>query len=380
MQSYWEHDAWMHYDYIVVGAGIIGLSTAISLKEQAPNSSVAVLERGVIPSGASTRNAGFACFGSLTEILYDMEKNGEESTVNLVRARYDGLQMLRKRLGDKACGYEQHGGYELLFAENLAAIDHIDRINAALQEIFPTPTFRLRNDLISTFGFNRKRVKALIQSDFEGQIHSGVMMRSLTHYAQERGITVLFGTVVEAIESTSSHTMLCVQHGGERLTFRASEVALCTNAFTSEFVPELGITPGRGQVLITEPIENLPFRGVFHFDEGFYYFRNVSSPEGERILLGGGRNLAFEAETTTVMELNTAIQQELERLLRELIAPNHDVRVAERWSGIMGFHATKLPIVKRVRERLTVGFGCNGMGVALGSSIGADTARCMLEK
>jgi hypothetical protein len=34
---------------------------------------------------------------------------------------------------------------------------------------------------------------------------------------------------------------------------------------------------------------------MFHLEKGYYYFRNIN----DRILLGGGRNLDFEGETTT---------------------------------------------------------------------------------
>lgn len=378
MLSYWEQDAWTQYDFVVVGAGIIGLSTALSLKEQRPHSSVAVLERGFIPSGTSTRNAGFACFGSLTEILSDMQTNGEEATVRLVHARYAGLDVLRKRLGDLACGYEQHGGFELLFENNVAALEQIERINTALRDIFPRAAFYERSDLIAEYGFGTKRVKAIVKSDFEGQIHSGRMMRSLAALAQERGVMLLWGADVRQIDHEPTAVQLHLKHNDESLTIRAAQVVLCTNAFTSTFAPELGIKPARGQILMTSPIANLPFRGVFHFDEGFYYFRNVSSPEGERILLGGGRNLDFDTEETTALALNTTIQQELERLLQKMILPERSFTIEQRWSGIMGFHASKLPIVQRTHERLVVGFACNGMGVALGSTIGADTARCAL--
>ena len=76
--SFWEHDAMLHADFIVIGGGIIGLQTAIELREREPTASVVLLERGLLPSGASSRNAGFACFGSLTEILGDIEALGEE--------------------------------------------------------------------------------------------------------------------------------------------------------------------------------------------------------------------------------------------------------------------------------------------------------------
>jgi hypothetical protein len=40
----------------------------------------------------------------------------------------------------------------------------------------------------------------------------------------------------------------------------------------------------------------------------------------------------------------------------------------------MGFAADAQPIVRRVSERVALGFGCNGMGVALSAEIAVDTA------
>ena len=85
--SFWERDSFLHYDFIVVGGGIIGLSTAISLRTSAPNASILLLERGIFPSGASTKNAGFACFGSLTEILSDCQRIGEDATLDIIEKR-----------------------------------------------------------------------------------------------------------------------------------------------------------------------------------------------------------------------------------------------------------------------------------------------------
>ena len=87
MLSFWEIESFLTYDYIIIGSGIIGLSTAISLKERLPESSVLVLDRGLFPVGASTRNAGFACFGSLTEILSDIELNGPDKTLGVIENR-----------------------------------------------------------------------------------------------------------------------------------------------------------------------------------------------------------------------------------------------------------------------------------------------------
>ena len=74
MISYWEKKYWFpHYDFIVVGSGIVGLCCALGIKEKYPNANVCIVERGAIPNGASTKNAGFACFGTVGELLDDLK-------------------------------------------------------------------------------------------------------------------------------------------------------------------------------------------------------------------------------------------------------------------------------------------------------------------
>jgi len=37
-----------------------------------PNAKIIVIEKGMLPQGASTKNARFACFGTVSEILEDI--------------------------------------------------------------------------------------------------------------------------------------------------------------------------------------------------------------------------------------------------------------------------------------------------------------------
>ena len=98
--SYWELKNWFsNVDYTVVGSGIVGLHTALRLRERFPERKILVLEKGALPEGASTKNAGFACFGSLSEILEDLKNYSEEEVIQLIDKRWRGLQLLRKRLG-----------------------------------------------------------------------------------------------------------------------------------------------------------------------------------------------------------------------------------------------------------------------------------------
>jgi glycine/D-amino acid oxidase-like deaminating enzyme len=366
--SYWESDAMLDADFIVIGAGIVGLQTALALRRLRPRDQIVVLERGLLPSGASSRNAGFACFGSLTEILANIEAMGENATLALLERRWRGINRLRQLLGDQALAYERLGGFELLPDTHLAALDRLDEVNAKLKPLFGAAVFSRDDEGLRASGFDAQ-IKALVRNPFEAQIHSGRAMRALAKLAAQQQIEIHTGAEVLGLEESGSE--VCVQTGGERgLVFRAARVAVCTSGFTQDVLPDCNIAPARGQVLVTAPIPGLPWRGAYHFDQGYYYFRNV----GERVLLGGGRNLAFAAEQTADPALSVIIQSTLERLLRETILPHRAVQIEHRWAGIMGFAADAQPIVRRVSERVALGFGCNGMGVALSAEIAVDTA------
>jgi glycine/D-amino acid oxidase-like deaminating enzyme len=371
MNSFWEQDAMQEADCIVVGGGLIGLLTALEWRDAHPADRIMLLERGFLPSGASSRNAGFACFGSLTELLSDIDTVGMAATVALVAQRWQGLARLRARLGDEAIGYEQFGGYELLTESQLPALSELAEINEALQPLFGGTVFVDDAAGLAARGFG-PQIHALVANRFEGQVHSGKLMRSLALLAGARGIEIHTGATVEAIEDGDDQVSVRIAVAGnaEGLTCRAGKVALCTNALIGSLAPHLGIEPARGQVLVTEPIPDLAWRGCHHFDEGFYYFRNV----GNRILLGGGRNRDFQAERTTEFAVTAPIQEALQLMLEKVILPHRAVTITHRWAGLMGFTVDKQPVVQKLSPHVAVGFGCNGMGVALGAEIAARTA------
>ncbi len=119
--SYWERTSWFsNIDFTIVGSGIVGLNCALELRRQHPKAHILVLEKGKLPQGASTKNAGFACFGSISEVLSDLKIHSEEDVVKLVQDRHDGIQNLRGLLGDDAIAYENNGGVPSFFKESLA--------------------------------------------------------------------------------------------------------------------------------------------------------------------------------------------------------------------------------------------------------------------
>jgi len=365
MLSFWEKESFLDYDLLIIGGGIVGLSTACSWKERHPKSSVLILESGVFPSGASTRNAGFACYGSAAEILHDIKQIGESRALEMVEMRAKGLLLLRNRLGDNAIGYEEFGGGELILQSEDFDTTAIPYLNGLLHPIFGQEVFVHDNSALVGFGFQREHIRDFIGNRVEGQIHTGLMMKNLIACARSLGVEILTGAKALKPELINGKWRTALE--GNKLEFNSERVAVCTNAFTESLFPGLDIKPGRGQVLITAPIPGLKLMGIFHFDEGYYYFRNV----GERVLFGGGRNLAFEEETTLELELNPAIQNALETHLKNMILPSQThFSIEHRWAGIMAFGEEKVPILQSLGNGLVLGVRMNGMGVAIGSEIG----------
>ncbi len=370
MFSYWEQESFTHYQHIVIGAGIVGLSAAIEIRERFPHDRVLVLERGLLPTGASTRNAGFACMGSVTELLDDLEHITEEEAVTLFLLRKNGLARLRQRLGDKNIGYAQNGSYELISEKEIDALSKLDYLNNLLLPYTGTPAFSMANAKIADFGFAPKYTRALIKNNCEGEIHTGEMIRALTDMAISKGIEIKTGAVVESFNETGRYVDITVADAFRKdtLLLKCDTLSICTNAFTKQLLSDVDVLPGRGQVLITHPIKGLKFKGIFHFDKGYYYFREING----RILIGGGRNLDFETERTTDFELNAMIQISLEQKLAEIIIPGTNFEVANRWAGIMAFGANKQPIVKAFSNKVFGCFRMGGMGVAIGSEVAAQ--------
>ncbi len=373
MLSYWEQQSLLQYDSIIIGSGIVGLHTAIELKEKHPGSRVLLLDRSLLPYGASTRNAGFACMGSLTELLDDLEHMTEDQMVQLFTWRQSGLALLRQRLGDEHISYRQNGSYELLDSKSLDALAAMDRINGLLAPVTGTPAFRLANEKIKDFGFGRNQVKAVLEHTAEGELHTGKMMRRLMDLAIQCGVEIKTGATATRFEEEDHQVIVDLSDPSrkENIPLSCRQLFICTNAFTKQLLPHIDLNPGRGQVLLTEPVADLNWKGIFHFDKGYYYFREL---EG-RVLFGGGRQLDIPGETTTELELRDEIQADLEDKLRHFILPGKPVTIAQRWAGIMAFGPHKQPLIQAYGTRVFGAFRLGGMGVALGAWAAKELVR-----
>ncbi len=361
MLSFWEKDSYYaHSNIIIIGAGLMGLWAALELKKQRPSLSITILERNTTPLGASTRNAGFACFGSLTELLSDEASMGTHRMLEILEARYKGIEKIKSYFSGATIQYDPCGGYEAIPASHETAAhldDHIQYLNQLLSPITNLgQTFTNQTAQMQQIGL--KNFDHLVGNVLEASIHSGKLVNALSKLVIENGVTILYGLEVKEWYSNQNGVQVQTKNG---FTISGEQLISCVNGFTQELMPSLHIVPARGQIILTNTFEHLPMKGTFHFDEGFYYWRNLDN----RILIGGARNLDFEEEQTTDLSGTEKIRTHLLAFLREHIVTEEKIEIAQYWSGIMGFTPTKEPLIEQIAPNTFAAIACNGMGVAL---------------
>ncbi|MBC7903583.1 MAG: FAD-binding oxidoreductase [Gemmatimonadaceae bacterium] len=372
--SIWEKETFYGpRDIIIVGSGLSGLWSAYHLKKLRPSANILILERGLIPSGASTRNAGFACFGSLTELMDDAATMGEKKMLELVSMRFEGLQRIKKLFTKKEIGLEKLGGFELIsnsqYADERVLQFDIDRINRLLRKITKKEkTFRISQKKLRRFSFGQSAF--LVENKLEAQLHSGKLLQALVQLVQSMGVQIMTQVNVSSFKKINNKVELTTNIP---VTFTTAQLLICTNAFAADLLPKIDVIPARGQVLVTSAIADLPFRGCFHHDEGFYYFRNL----GDRVLLGGARNSDIENERSHDALVTPGIQQALEDFLQKVVLPGRDFTITDRWAGIMGMGGEKMPVIRKIKKNIYCAVRMSGMGVALAPVAGEEIALLM---
>lgn len=378
--SYWERTSFLgNTKYCVLGAGIVGLSTALHLAKKLPGENILVVEKSPFSGGGSTKNAGFACFGSPSEVLSDLELMGEAACRELIQLRFKGLRLLRETLGDANIEYDPCGGLELFSSESeinskknyRAVLDALPMLNnfmfSALGE---QHIYGVVDDLTEVYGL--QNLDGGINNRLEGSINTGKMMRNLIQKVEDAGVKIVRGMELLSFEDKREGVHMHFDFG----KLRCEKLFICTNSMSKRILPDADIIPGRNMVMVTSPIPELRLKGTFHMNEGYLYFRNI----GNRLLIGGGRHWAGEEENTLEHGSNPIIKKKLIHLIEKQLLVDTPFQIEHEWSGFLGLGNSKMPILKKVSNNTYCGIRMGGMGVAIGSEIGKQLSDLFLNE
>jgi gamma-glutamylputrescine oxidase len=335
-------------DIAVIGGGVTGCSCALMLAEAGLR--VRLFEAREIAGGASGRNGGFALRGGAAPYPVLEESIGEEQTAALWRWTETELGELSALAGD---AFRRTGSLRLAAdgEERDELRDEYHRLRAAgfaaeWREDLPPPL--------------AGRYPAALHHPPDGVLQPARLVRRLAERAAAAGVEIHEHTRVSSLDEAG-----------------ADAVVVATDGYPSGLLGELEglVVPTRGQVVTTEPIEEMLFELPHYGRHGFDYWHQ--RPDG-RIVAGGFRDVSLDTEFTADEVTTPVVQKALERFVEELAG--RPLRVDYRWAGIFGMVFDFVPVVGRVpgEDDLWIAGGYSGHGNVLGFACGRIAARAIV--
>ncbi len=351
-------------DLVVVGGGIVGLSTAL----HAANAglSVALLEAQTIAWGASGRNAGF--------VVPNFAKVDPDAVTDRLGPRAEPLIALAAGSADlvfdliarHAIACEAHQSGWIQPAHSQAALaKSADRVRQWAARGRPVRLLDA-TEVAGLTGVKHWRGGWIDPSG--GVLNPVAYARGLARAAAQAGATLYESSPVTALVRDGVGWKATTPAG----QITARRVVLATNAYAGTLWPGLAHSYFPLQIfqIATQPLpaqhrQRLLPQGQCVSDSrrNLFTFRFT---DDNRLISGGMAILPAGA----AVRLPQAIHA---RLARELDLPDLP-SLSHHWSGIASVMPDFLPRICELAPNLIAGFACNGRGIALSTAMGGQLA------
>jgi glycine oxidase len=319
------------WDAVIIGAGIIGLSLAISLRKQGLR--VLVVERGE-PGGEASSAAAGMLVGSGTELPPALQALAAESARMYPQFAHEiedesGLKVDLREQGTIliSSSGDFPAGAETLSMEKLRSL---------------TPEIGSFENLDSSFGA-REQVSLENQNGCraayipERSVDPRALVSAALKAARHRGVDISSGSEVEAL-LTHGDRVSGVQT--DKTTYSGGIVVNCAGAWAGCIAPqEVPVRPVKGQMVAV--VGGPKLQHVIRADEVYL----VPRSDG-RIVIGSTLEDAGYNKQTDV---NTI--QRLLHAARELMPALANARVHEDWAGLRPGTPDSLPILGETSTR-----------------------------
>jgi gamma-glutamylputrescine oxidase len=354
-------------DTVVIGAGITGLAAAYELA--ALGQRVTILERHTIGHGASSRNAGFLMRG-LAECYAHATKDLGRDTAKLVwQWSEENLAILKERYDIESLDSYQSRPSSIVAMSPGEADELRESAKLLTADGFDC---NLQTSGTDTLWRNLNPEVALI-NPHDAAINPWDLVRRIRDTLKSK-----FADTVTLVEN--AEVVGFAETGNAVLTattkYPCESVLVCTNAWASELLPELGgsIKPNRGQMLALRA-ENVTLDASYYLNRGSEYIRQAADGS---IILGGMRMLRESEEQTASDATTEHLQAALDDYARKVL--RCDFKVIARWAGTMGFSPTGLPVIAKAKEHpgnIWLCAGLTGHGMSLGARTANAAVQCM---
>jgi glycine/D-amino acid oxidase-like deaminating enzyme len=345
-------------DVCVVGGGLLGLWSALEVREQAPDASVVLIEGEACGFGASGRNGGW------------------------MTSWWDELAALEARFGPAAARW--------LAARSSAAIDRVEEITRAegidcglrrggalIAATAPAQLPRLPGAgegpvrRVDAAELRQRTGAAVVLAGVElsdaAAVHPARLVRGLRALALRRGVRIFEGTAMRSLERGRPPRVITSAGRVE-----AGAVVIALGAWVARLrEARRAVLPVASHIVATEPIpdrlEALGWTGgeLLGDPRTLVHYSQVS-PDGRIVFGRGGGAFGSAGRVVGRHFVDPVAQRDVEAGLRRWFPSLADVRITHRWGGPVDHAPGHLPWVSELGEAGTVhyaaGFSGNGVG------------------
>ncbi len=355
-------------DVAIIGAGLTGLSTALSLAQA--GLSVAVLESNHVGFGASGRNAG--------HLTPTIGKDPKSLTAMFGKERAGKLLQLSERAIDYVeslirkhsieCNYENVG--------NVVAAVNSDQHAAIEKAARAAEEHHVEGQLLDAAAMERRGLPSGFTLGFlepkGGILHPGRYVRALARAAEAAGAIIYEDTPVTAL-----HDGERVRVVTERGDVNARYVVIGTNAYTRS----LGRLRSRAvrlqvQLFQTEPLTDAQRarvgwtgrEGIYTAHEALESYRWTDDGR----ILGGSKFVRYRYGSRALPDVDAKVTLQLEQMFRARFPELSDLPISDHWGGPIGMNLNFLPTLGRTGRRKNViyAIGYAGHGLSMGTYAG----------
>jgi putative aminophosphonate oxidoreductase len=365
-------------DVAIVGGGLVGLWTAIRIKERDPACDVVVLEQDICGGGASGRNGGevlswWAKAGKLVDLC------GREEGVRIAQASVDAIGELEAFCTAHGIDAEFHRGGYLWTATTAAQLGAWDSTVELLRELGAPALELLEPEEVARRTGSPVHLAGVLDPS-AATVQPAKLTRGLRRVALEVGVRIHEHTRVTHLDRRSP-AVLRTPAGA----ISADRVVLATNAWAAslrELHTRLVVITS--DIILTEEaperLAEIGWTGYEAISDSqvmIHYYRRT--PQG-RVMFGkGGWGIALAGRLPASFDRHEGRARDVEANFRRIYPNLAGVRVEYDWCGPIDRSYHGLPIFGRLggHEHLIYGVGWSGNGVGpslLGGRILASLA------
>ncbi|WP_338579113.1 FAD-binding oxidoreductase [Pseudomonas sp. ML2-2023-6] len=352
-------------DWLIIGAGITGLSAAHSLAELHPEARIVVVDRQRAAQGASARNSGYAV---AHENPGDDELIGKsgfagfavDSSIGQAAGDEVRMRIARHRID---CEYRNCGYY---FAVNdPRKLSHVDAKLKTLNAVGASAQFLQGEQLAQKLG-TRHYQAAIWCGNGNALLQPAKYVKGLLD-ALPANVTVFENTEITGLERLSGGR---IRANGTQGSIEASQVLVCLNAF----IPRAGIDSSATFAMelsasLTRPLTDKEYQAI----GGVEPWGALSTrPLGATVRLTPDRRVMIRntAEYRTRDLSNSDLLQRRKHHvlgLQRRFPGLGEQDIHYTWTGHLSATRSGQPYFAKVEEGIYAVAGCNGSGVARGT-------------